>query len=75
MRNRRKPRQAHLDRIPIFFMTKLCIFVGNIVFGYVFWFIADGLIGLDFFWAFVASGFGGVFGVWAGWKAAQTWFS
>jgi len=51
-------------------MTKLCIFVGTTIGGYVGWYLGD-VAGLGFGWSFVISGVGSIVGVWAGWKLAR----
>ena len=51
-------------------MTKLCIFGGTTIGGYVGWGLGD-FLGLGFVWAFVLSGMGSVAGVYYGWKLAQ----
>lgn len=51
-------------------MTKLCIFGGTTIFSYAGWYLGAAL-GLGFFWEFMISGVGSVFGVWAGWKLAR----
>jgi hypothetical protein len=51
-------------------MTKLCIFAGTTIGGYVGWALGD-FLGLGFVWAFVLSGVGSVAGVYYGWKLAQ----
>ncbi len=51
-------------------MNRLLIFVGTLVFGYLFWFLGEA-VGLEFFGCFLLSGVGSVIGVYAGWKAAQ----
>jgi len=51
-------------------VTKLCIFVGTTIVGYVFWYLGE-LVGLGFFGCFLLSGVGSVLGVWLGWKLAQ----
>lgn len=51
-------------------MTKLCIFVGTTIGGYVGWYLGD-LCGLGFWGAFLVSGVGSVAGVYGGWKLAR----
>ena len=53
-------------------MTKLCIFVGTMLFG-ILGSVLAGALGMDTFslGGFLLSGAGSVFGVWAGWKFAQ----
>ncbi len=51
-------------------MNRLLIFVGTLVFGYLFWFLGEAL-GFEFFGCFLLSGVGSFIGVYAGWKAAQ----
>ena len=51
-------------------MRKLCIGVGTLVGGYVFWVIPD-YFGASFFVSFMISGIGSVVGVWAGWALAR----
>ena len=49
-------------------MSKLCIFVGTTVFSTIGWYLGEPF---GMFAAFLVSGVGSVFGVWAGWKLAQ----
>ena len=51
-------------------MNRLCIFAGTTVGGYVGWWIG-GLLGFEFFGAFLISGLGSIVGVYAGWKLAR----
>lgn len=51
-------------------MSRLCIFAGTAVGGYVGWFLGGGF-GFEFFGCFLLSGVGSLVGVWAGWKLAQ----
>jgi hypothetical protein len=53
-------------------MLKLCILVVSTVLSFAFGWAADAL-GADFFWSFLVSGVGAVFGCWAGWKLYQTY--
>jgi uncharacterized membrane protein YfcA len=51
-------------------MTKLFIFGGTTIGGYVGWALGD-FLDLGFVWSFVLSGVGSVAGVYYGWKFAQ----
>jgi hypothetical protein len=51
-------------------MTRLCIFVGSLLGGYLFWFLADAA-GLGLGGAFGLGGVGSLVGVYAGWKLAR----
>jgi len=51
-------------------VTKLCIFVGTTIGGYVGWYLGE-LCGLDFVGAFLVSGVGSIAGVYGGWKLAR----
>ncbi len=51
-------------------MTKLCIFVGTLVGGWVFWYAGDWL-GFEFTGCFVLSCVGSIAGIFAGWKFAE----
>ena len=51
-------------------MTKLFIFAGTTIGGYVGWALGD-FLGFGFVWNFVLSGVGSVAGVYYGWKFAQ----
>jgi len=64
-------RLAH-QRFPIHrrAMDKLCIFVGTVIGGYLFWYVGD-LLGFEFLGCFLLSGLGSMVGVFAGWKFAQ----
>jgi hypothetical protein len=51
-------------------VTRLCIFIGTIIGGYVGWYLGE-LCGFDFAGAFLVSGIGSIAGIFAGWKVAQ----
>ena len=51
-------------------MTKLCIFVGTTIGGYVGW-EAGEAVGFGMVGAFLASGVGSILGVYYGWKLAK----
>jgi uncharacterized membrane protein YfcA len=51
-------------------MTKLLIFIGTTIGGYVGWWAGERL-GFEFFVNFLLSGAGSLVGVYAGWKLAR----
>jgi len=54
-------------------MTKLFIWIGVFVGGWVGWFLGD-LIGFEFFGSFMVSSLGSIAGVFLGWKIADEYF-